>query len=364
MKSIRRSRGMTLIELLVAIGIIAILISLSLPAIVQSRESARRAHCRSNLRQIGLALQLYEQTHGGFPPGVSQPPLMTTATGPKYKEFYASYAWGVRLLPYLDQKPLYDALDIDRVPLEDLLEHHLGLKSLVEMRLPIFRCPLDSADDTMETAPLFEDWRSLNQYSAASTPGNVFGGSSSYVGNCGFYDPIIPTGPAPRRENNGLFYTASFVRMVDIGDGMSQTIAVGERAWFQGSATWVGSCNVQSMNGGGSGACLGRVYWPINALPDPPGVQIPRDSVDLEISGNWSARTAFGSEHPGGAHFLFADGSVRFLNETIDSRVNLPPEQGPPNPFVNPPGPELEVGRLGVFQRLGIRNDGLPAGDY
>ena len=201
----------------------------------------------------------------------------------------------------------------------------------------------------MENAPLPLGRGSL------STNIDLYGGSSSYVGNCGLASPQFPTvlklGPA-----NGLFFTNSGVELASITDGLSQTIAIGERAWYQGSATWAGTANVHGEWGSGNSAILGRVYYRINEMPDPPGVMITPRS-DLVISARWSSRSGFGSYHAGGAYFLFADGSVHFLSENLDSRVTMPPDGGPHRPI---PDPDL----LGTFQRLGVRNDGLVVGDF
>ncbi len=93
----RQARGFTLIELLVVIAIIAILISLLLPAVQQAREAARRSQCRNNMKQIGLAMHNYESTHGVFPSGRLERPGDTKWV-----------SWGVMILPYVDQAPLYN----------------------------------------------------------------------------------------------------------------------------------------------------------------------------------------------------------------------------------------------------------------
>lgn len=360
MHAARPRRGFSLIELLVVMGILAILVALLVPAVLQAREATRRLECQSHLHQIGLALLNYEGTHKVFPAGVTPPPTIPAndPIGVKYQDFYSCYGWAVHILPFLEQQALYERLDPGRRTLEELVNDEPQLKDLVGTPLAIYRCPVDLCDDTMATSPVHPHWRPLNRNPGGSLPKaqRIFGGSSSYVGNSGFFEPRFPIGPPPRKMNNGILYTGSATQMRDITDGPSNTILVGERAWFQGSATWVGSSNVQESFGGGPGTCLGRVYWPINALPDPPAILVTPEN-DLQIMGEYNARTAFGSYHLGGANFLLADGSVRFLNESIDSHVNVPPQFTPGKPL-----PEIEL--LGVFQRLGMRNDGQVVGQF
>lgn len=368
MTNVKARRGLTVIETLVVLGIISLLISLLLPAVQQARFAAKRTQCLNNLRQIGLALHSYHADHRGFPAGISRPPTTRGPNGdPVFQEFYSSYGWAAHLLPYLDQQPLYGALDVARRTLEDTVNDHHELRDELQYRIELYRCPIDLAGDTTAEAPMLPSQRPLNRGPSARTgalPADpVYGGSASYVGNCGLYDPSAPLGPPPNGDNNGVLYVGSFVRDADIIDGMSSTIAVGERCYFQGSATWVGTSNTPGHYAGGAPFCLGRTYWRINALPEPPGVLMtPGDGVILTEKAEWTSRSGFSSYHVGGANFLFADGSVRFLADTIDSRVDIPPQEFPPREGQASTGPAPES--LGVFQRLGIRNDGIPLGAF
>src|SRR5262245_60462030 len=105
-----RRRGFTLIELLVVIAVIAILVSLLLPAVQQAREAARRTQCRNNLKQIGLALHNYHTACNMFPPGyVAGAPYPATTNG---------WSWCAQILPHLDQTPLYEKINF-QLPVED-----------------------------------------------------------------------------------------------------------------------------------------------------------------------------------------------------------------------------------------------------
>ncbi|MCA9043929.1 MAG: DUF1559 domain-containing protein, partial [Planctomycetaceae bacterium] len=105
-----RRRGFTLIELLVVIAIIAVLIALLLPAVQQAREAARRAACKNNMRQLGLGLHNYHDSHGVFPSGWIG---ATTGVGPDV-EGMNGFGWGTMILPYVDQAPLYSQLNFSQ----------------------------------------------------------------------------------------------------------------------------------------------------------------------------------------------------------------------------------------------------------
>jgi prepilin-type processing-associated H-X9-DG protein len=278
----------------------------------------------------------------------------------------SSYAWGAHLLPYLDQSPLYERLNISQ-SLEMFLETSAN-PQLAQTQLAVFRCPDDLAEETLSTAPMAGNYRDLDRDWPDPTEKGFGGGTASYAANSGYFPTHEPFGPVAgvyleeyeRRTgpNNGLFYTGSHVNLSDIADGASNTIAIGERAWFQGSATWVGTSDVLGPDPGGSGVCLGRVYWRINELPDPPGVfMTPGNGEVLPPFSEFTARDGFSSYHPGGANFLFADGSVRFLSENMDSRATTPPRGVDVGPV-----PDVEL--LGTFQLLGIRDDGQPTGTF
>ncbi|HEV3164008.1 MAG TPA: DUF1559 domain-containing protein [Isosphaeraceae bacterium] len=282
---VRSRRGFTLIELLVVIAIIAVLIALLLPAVQGSREAARRAQCVNNLKQIGLALHNYEQTHLTFPFGyVSNFDAQGDDVGP-------GWGWASMLLPQLEQKTIYDALNFDSA-----IEHPANFTG----RLPLvssFLCPSDSVQPF---------WWAVNRDAATGAPRqNICQiASSNYVGMYGLGEP----GPA----GEGVFFRNSKIDLRDITDGTSQTLTVGERSHRLGEATWVGSVTNAIMfptdndNIGryvtetSSGMVLGHAGEGV-------GPGDPRSDVNQ-----------FYSLHAGrGANFLFADGHVAFLKSTI-----------------------------------------------
>ena len=135
-----RRRGFTLNELLVVIAIIAILVALLLPAVQSAREAARRSQCKNGLKQTGLALHSYHETHSSFPPGFisrnvqASDPVTPTNIAP-------GFSWGTMILPNLDQEPLYSSLDFER-DADDPTNLSFGQTSL-----PVFRCPSDPSQE-------------------------------------------------------------------------------------------------------------------------------------------------------------------------------------------------------------------------
>ncbi|MDB5346350.1 MAG: hypothetical protein JWP89_4727 [Schlesneria sp.] len=319
----RRTRGFTLIELLVVIAIIAVLISLLLPAVQQAREAARRTQCRSNLKQIGLALHNYHDQYQVFPPGnglSSQSPDAGYSVDLTTANRAAAYGWAAYILPQLDQANLYNQLGVSNLEL-CLLMQQATLRPLTQTVLRVYRCPTDVAPDTNDQRPF-------------SNP--IFGdtnvGTSSYVGVHGTRWSHGVDWITTAKDPFGIFWPASRIGVRDITDGTSNTFMVGERNWDYLSAIWVGTRNYTGNGDVGLRQITGITNWQINF----PGTNAPR---------------AFHSAHTGGTHFLLADGSVRFVSQNIHFD----------NTLADPANPQSYVG---TYQRLGQRADGLIIGDY
>ncbi len=276
-------RGATLIEMLLVLGIIAIVLALLVPGIQKVRAAACRISCANNLRQIGVALHHYHEVHCSFPPGVtSQKPGGTLAR----------MTWLSRILPYVEQEPLWEAslsaYSSEPSPYVDL--PHVGFATPIRT----YSCPADSRTSTAQHSH-------QSRYAALT----------SYVG---------VLGTACNRTEGTLFLDSN-VRVTDISDGTSNTVIVGERPpspdfwygwWYAGyGQSGTGSADmllgVRELN-------LGGGY--VSSCPPGPYHFVP-GSIKQQ-----SDLFHFWSLHPGGAYFLFGDGSVRFL--TYDADPILP----------------------------------------
>jgi prepilin-type N-terminal cleavage/methylation domain-containing protein len=135
----RRPRGFTLIELLVVIAIIAILVALLLPAVQQAREAARRSQCKSNLKQLGVALHNYHDVHSVFPPGCVNQEGDTANPDDRDR---LNWTWPVYLMPYMDQAPLYEQLNPGPTRATAAVSDP-AKRAVMQQPLAAFRCPSD-----------------------------------------------------------------------------------------------------------------------------------------------------------------------------------------------------------------------------
>lgn len=315
--------GFTLIELLVVIAIIAVLIALLLPAVQQAREAARRSQCKNSLKQLGLALHNYHDSlrvlpvNGnatcGFGAGCVK-------TGPM-----------AQLLPYIDQAPLYKSINFNNSPANWTIPLP-STTNYFSTSIPSLLCP----SDTTPPAPN-PGANGVNGWAVSNYSFSVGAQRESGLGCSLYYSgvSIFGTGNADHSDSNdpaqisGLWSRYAYAaKLKDITDGLSNTIMMGEMRPQCSDHSRHGVFNVNSL-------------WiatraPINYPTCPnegPGVAGGGCNGDQ----NWNTSMGFKSRHTGGAHFLLADGTVRFINQTIE--------------YV-------------MYQRLGDRRDGKPIGDY
>ena len=284
-------RAFTLIELLVVIAIIAVLIGLLLLAVQKVREAANRLKCQNNLKQIGLALHNYHDSHGVLPPGAH-------GRGNQF-------GFHVLILPHVEQDNLYNSptqFDFTR-SWSNNSPPNPTISGAMQTRVPLWYCP--SFDQEKGTHSYFG---SITVYSVhyhgvmgAKGPGYSFQGASTPAERGGFAD-------------NGVLYRDSKVRLTDIPDGTSTTFAVGEIAWAperlpNGGYTMHRRGWVQGVDGTGDSntahACKNVTF----------GINV-RGYVSSPVIEYFND-VSFGSRHAGGANFLYADGSTRFVQQDV-----------------------------------------------
>ena len=291
-----RRRGFTLIELLVVIAIIAVLVSLLLPAVQQAREAARRSQCKNNLKQLGLAMHSYHDVFRCFPFGQLDSPNGFSAVS--------------QMLPYIDQVNVYNLINFS------LPYNNAANQTALMTNIPMLQCPSDVTSNL-----------------------SGVGGTTNYMANKG--SDIIwndPSGPnVGRTPANGLFYYYSRIKMSDITDGSSNTAAFSERVLADGNNGIVSPledvffspaapntpdeaiqiCSALDINN------LANQFPLFMGAPWIHGqhcylhVNVP-NSRSCGFFVALRATMPPSSRHTGGVHTLLADGSVRFVAQTVN----------------------------------------------
>lgn len=308
-------RGLTLVETLVALGIIAMLAGLLLPAVQGARESAAAARCKSNLRQIGLAVHAYHDLHDVFAAPWGMRDWSVPTVVPRQYSLFS------QVLPYLDQRVLFDAVNFD-VPLSDPELHPNAIPewawaanaTVLRTRLDILLCPSDGGGIDGDTA-------------GASYRVNL-GTDRWYFSTDGpFMNKFAPTSFASIRD--GASNTVGFSeKLRGRGEGRPDNrvdMIVGGLGWPHTPEESLAEClrgarvPVTTYHTGGS-------CWFVGALSQTnynhsigPNAAIADCVLPLTnpICGHVGAR----SDHPGGVHALFVDGSCRFVKDSVGLEI-------------------------------------------
>ncbi len=282
----RDFRGFTVLELLVVILIIGLLLALLLPAVVSARESARRVTCVSQLRQLGIALQAEHDTHRRLPTA-----WRAATDGSDF-----AYGWAIRVLDELDHAPLSHQLDLRRrptLPMIDLI-NAVDFASL--------KCPSDLSDPTFELLPKPDTEHPSAETSSSevrSVPTTL--PTANYVGVFGTSeaDDYREFGDTlPQDSADGAVVHDRRVRLSDLHRGLSKTLLVGERTMATVPSTWFG---VDLFGEDAPCRLVGSAITRPNC-----------DSCD---------ECEFSSRHSGGSSFLWADGHVELIADSVETEI-------------------------------------------
>jgi prepilin-type N-terminal cleavage/methylation domain-containing protein len=329
-------RGFTLIELLVVIAIIAVLVGLLLPAVQKVRESAYRAQCANNLKQIGLAFHDYHDTYNALPPA--------------RLDYDGGVTWAVIIMPYIEQANFYNQWDLHEW-------YYVHPPELRKHQLPIYYCPsrrnasdLNAGISKQGDVPDTWSWSGKPPVAPDNTGGSFFGATGDYAVSVGdnkddgIYNTEKATGAvimwAPE-DNTKIWDPAngrnkpparikqwtSRTRFANIDDGLSNTLLAGEK-------------HVPLMKTGPS--AFGQEQYGDGSIynGDPENQNAARvagNGIPLAVSPTSAFNRQFGSYHPGVCQFVMCDGSVRAL--------------------------PLSISQL-ALSRLSNRHDGQPIPDY
>lgn len=369
--AVRQRTAFTLIELLVVMAIISVLLALLVPAIQQARESARRVQCRNNLKQIGVALNNYVQLRQVYPPGYVYHPFPGAG--------FLGWSWQTMLLPMLDQTPLYDSVANrfgEGLPATDW--------PAAQTSLAVLRCPSDVGGSVVSGVAIPSPNSALGQPGSPTSATDAFGRSNYFAvagawNNSGVVTGLNGAGAAgvvTSATFHGTFGENSRTFPSEMQDGSSNVIVVGERyspvaatisslasttpadpggggcpdnsqpgesptstsgstaLATTGDGIWVAA--TARANSDGALAVTGQAY----VLGDTAASGVPLTAYRQNGnngSGQRGLTSGFGSLHTGGAFYVWGDGSVRFLADSID---------------------------LTVYRHLGTINDGAIVNDF
>jgi prepilin-type N-terminal cleavage/methylation domain-containing protein/prepilin-type processing-associated H-X9-DG protein len=340
----KQRQGFTLVELLVVIAIIGILVALLLPAVQAAREAARRMQCSNNLKQLTLAMHNYHDTYKTLPPAYLPKRQGDVPTGAIIAPLNTNdttqvWSWGAVVMPFIEGGTTVDLLSVGNV--------HLGLPNavnalstpasltIIQTSQKNYLCPSDVAPEINN-----QGFRNLRGLQTAT---------SNYVASNSSWRPGVNGGNA---NETGLFIAERGRNFRDVLDGTSNVVALGERRWqlkrtdtgaiFIAGAGLVFGTPRQADNAERAGAVLATGAAQLNRR-------------DASVVAN-AIRMGFSSQHPGGAMFSLADGSVRFIAETIQGDFDVTRANQNVAPNTRAPNTTWEF-------ILAIQ-DGEPTGDY
>ncbi len=295
----RRSLGLVVHEVIILTLVPTVFVALLLPAVHAARESARRMQCSNNLKQMGYAMHNFSESHISFPPGASQ--SLSSASSQTTYGVTSLFAFGAHLLPDLELSMVFHKLAEHDATFNQLFQNS-EVNECLATQFALQRCASDSSSPRLNIGRAFEVEDSVLRSIALS----------NYVANNGSAELRAEVGHV-----NGLFGVGRGFRFSEIVDGASNTVALGERAWkfhkrretYNSRASLflgIRGARDRSFYGVADSMASGRYRINFDAIDQPNGL------------GQSYLRRGYSSNHQGGAQFLFADGSARYIPETID----------------------------------------------
>lgn len=300
---LRKRTAFTLIELLVVIAIIAILIGLLLPAVQKVREAAARAKCQNNLKQIGVAFHNYESAQGALPPSWNLVPSPPNPAAPA--NWLDTHGWGTRLLPHLEQGPLYANYNLN------LSMMTATNQAVIRNSVKIFECPSSVNDNRLYTTNI-----PANAAFRGSQPATWQAWASDYTATSGILGNTLNNcfSPPGGGQRHGALVFGLPTPILNITDGTSNTLIVGELAGRDKLYRVGRQVGIIPASGAGWGDPLNGECWFGGSLGDGTGTNGP-----CVINCTNDRGRGLYSFHTNGANGLFSDGSVRFLSSTMNN---------------------------------------------
>lgn len=281
--------GFTLVELLVVITIIGILVALLLPAVQAAREAARRAACANNFKQVGIGLHNYHAIRDCFPPG----DIVRSSGG------RGEWSWSTYLLPCIEQQTVFDQIDFSVTDFYDWGTTGQTRRA-ARTRVPTYLCPSDPMDGELVDIATYDRPEPDSFEDVAMT--NMCGVSDSREYRSGGHTNRSWGLLCFPQQVDGIFGRNIPCRIADIKDGTSNTLMIGEVA---GMGKGTHACPLWAARN------LEDTGYGINGINSAPG----------GVYANYMYDAGFASWHPGGCHFLMADGSTSFLSQNIDQHL-------------------------------------------
>lgn len=364
----RHSGGFTLVELLVVIAIIGILVALLLPAVQAARESARRAQCTTNMKNLGLALQNYHDVHKHFPPAakLGDPSVGGHTNDNILTDTRLYQNWATEILPFIEEQAIASSLTVNnKAPIKSMrLVENMEERSA---EIPVMLCPsdlgrnnpfIDSSGpwargnygyNAIQFWPNEYGWKYLLGDSAAPDYRKFY---NYNIGMGGFDDTVRKMLMTISKMTDG---TTKTIALAELRVGLSNTDRRG--VWAMGMCGSNLHCRAAGFVPNQCSPAIDDVYEFQKIRDDVGDPQLKAECMMPDTNTNFSGQSLVRSRHPGGANCAMADASVRFISDFIETGQLLEDGliDGPP---VDSNSDDTTPAMLGTWQRLNIARDG------